>query len=210
MVQTRIERFWGLAKSFKDAWTFGVWLWTLLGLSGFVIYLATITEWARAAGPLGWALMAILTVFVVCAGYALFWYAVKTHAFARYMKLKVESSSVNVLAPVHQHERINAMDFYHPFHRPTEDARFEDCEILGPASVWFKGCIFNVGQFNDCDVVIVRDDRPVSGLTAFHRCAFLRCHFFRLTLFMNYESFQQMKQAVPHFTIISDGRIGDV
>lgn len=211
MANGRIKRLWETAKVGKDVVSYVLWLGTFIGWSAIMLYLGSITAWAAPIGPMGWLIIAVLTFTIGSGGYAWFSYGRSQRIMAKFSDKKAAAGSVNVLAPLHQHERINAADFYHPFFRPTKNARFEECELMGPASVFINGGTLDSCGFYECEAVIVRDDRPIKGVTAFFNCVFLRCSMYRLTLFMNYQQYLTMP---PEFrtgvTVISDGRIGDV
>jgi len=130
---------------------------------------------------------------------------------ADYLKRKAQASTTNVLNPIHENERINLVDFYHPFYRPTENARFENCDLMGPAWINCDGCQFLHDGFFDCEIVIVRPDRPVGGASQFKFCTFTRSNFYRVTFLMNYESYKHFPDDFrAGIRVISDGRIGDV
>jgi hypothetical protein len=211
MAESRLSRGIGYFKVAKDLWSFAIWIVSLIGGSSLLYYLGSITDWAHAAGPLGWAVIAIFTMVVAAFGYAAYGYATMQRSLARYGNAKAEAGHTNPLAPVHQHERIDLSQFYHPFHKATEKVRFENCELMGPASIFLDGCVLNEGLFRECDVVVVRPDRPVSGVTKFQFCHFVNCKFFRVTFFMPYDHYKDFQKIGGQpMKIISDGQIGDI
>jgi hypothetical protein len=191
----------------NNAGTIIVWL----GGTGLMIYLASITEWMRGAGPFGWVAGAVCVALLAALAYAALTYAKVKRGVYRLAKVKIDSGKVNVLAPTHEHERLNAVDFYSPDYHPIENVRFTDCDLLGPASVYFMGGTFNAVKFYDCEIVIVRDDRPVRGVTAFASPWFLRGRFYRLTMMMNIKQYKALPEEMRKgVTVISDGRVGDL
>jgi hypothetical protein len=199
------RRLWELATS--NSGQIAVWL----GGSGLMFYLGSITQWAQTLGPLGWALIAVASMFLVSLGFALWSWASVRLAQQSLASAKAQAGKVNVLSRSHENERINASDFYSPFFIPIEHVSFTDCELLGPASVYFIGGTFDRVHFVGCEIVIVRPDRPVKGVTSFRFATFLRGRFIGLTLLMNLDQYNKlpddMKAGVP---VISDGRVGDI
>lgn len=208
----KISRYWQWAKQAKDIIQYLIWLSTLIGGAGLMVYLGSITSWAVWLGPLGGALIAIGAMLLVSVAYYLWTLATTQRSMEAFAKAKIESKGISVLAPSHDHERINMADFYHPFFFATENVRFTDCELLGPATVAiFEGCTFQDGGFIDCEIVIVRSDRPIKGVSAFRHCSFLRGRLIRITLMMNFQQYQALPDIIKRGTpVISDGTIGDI
>jgi len=178
---------------------------------GGMTYLAQASTWLNAYGPVAWGAVGLGSILVISFIYFLWGYARLQIELSAYTKAKASGPGANVLSPTHEHERINLSDFYHPYFRPTENARFEDCELMGPAYVVINGCSFLHGSFIECEIVIVRSDRPVKGAMMFKFCTFLRCNLYRVTWLMNYDQYkalpEEMRAKVP---VISDGRIGEI
>ena len=114
---------------------------TILSVIGGVVmtYLASISAWMNAYGPVAWGAVGLGSILVISFIVFLFGYASAQFALYQYTKAKTVGSGTNVLSPTHQHERINLSDFCHPYFRATENARFEDCELMGPAYVGIDG-----------------------------------------------------------------------
>lgn len=180
-----------------------------------MFYLAAITDWLLFIGPAGWALFAIGTVgaatWIYMGAMAVRMYAKRNRMAAEYLEQKARTTGVNVLAPIHQYEKINLTEFFNPYMLPTENARFEDCDLMGPVLIFTDSPSFINCKFFDCEMAILRDDRPIFGIVPFRHCVFLRCRLFRVTLAVNWATYQtlpdQMKQ---HMKVVTDGRIGDV
>lgn len=198
---------WMLEKVFEHS----VAIITILFGSGVMAYLAAISEFLRPYAPLSYGVVFLLSLLVFSVSYAIYSWAASRTALVRYARHKTETFTVNVLSPIHEDERIDLMSFYHPFFRKTENARFENCELYGPAYVLFDGCRFDTGIMSECEIVIVRPDRGIKGVTVFCNCTFLRCNFYRVTFLMafpNYQNFPDgLKRGMP---VISDGRVGNI
>ena len=116
---------------------------------------------------------------------------------------------VNVLAKGHENVRLAMTDFYHPFYKMTEHVRFEKCELMGPAAVGLFGCTLDHCTFNECEIVIVRKDRPIRGVVALRVCTLVHCNLFRITLLVTLDQYnafpEDLKKGLP---VISDGETG--
>jgi hypothetical protein len=164
MDASRIKRLWTFAKGARDVMQYLIWLGSFVGWGTIMVYLGTLTGWTVAIGPLGIALIVAASFLILCAGYALYAYARRERAVAKFAELNAASGAVNVLAPIHQHERIELAKFYHPFFKPTVNARFESCELMGPASIALMGCTLDVGAFHDCEIVLCEKIDRSKGL----------------------------------------------
>lgn len=178
---------------------------------GLMSYFASISNWLSPYGFVAWGGVGVVTILLLSLAFFLFGVAREKVTIANYTMAKSTATGTNTLASVHQDERIDLSTFYHPYFRATEDARFENCELFGPALIFADGCNFLHGSFIDCEIVIVRPDRPVKGVMAFKHCSFVRFTLYRATLLMNIEMYKslpdEVKKMVP---IISDGRVGDI
>lgn len=178
---------------------------------GIMTYLAAISKWLEPWGPVAWGAAGLSSILVISFVYFLWGYARSQITLSEYTKTKMSSLETNILSPTHQHERIALSDFYHPYFRPTENARFENCELIGPACIAIDGCSFLNTGFIDCEIVIVRPDRPIKGAMMFKFCTFLRCNLYRVTWLMNYDQYKLLPEEMrAKVIVISDGRIGDV
>jgi len=161
-----------------------------------------------------------LAAFIGLAGFLvlaiIFWIlgvARTKFASARYADKHTDSAPVNPLVGRYERQRIRLADFFHPFYRPIEDANFERCELLGPAHLVFIGnSIFTNSHFYDCEVVIVKKDAIVRGVTGFKDCRIDKCSLFRLTLYMPKDAYIEMKAALGGKgpSVISDGTAGNL
>lgn len=178
---------------------------------GGMAYLARASAWLAPYGPVAWGGVGILALLLIALAYFLTTAGTARRRLSTYVVTKGSASTVNVLAPVHQDERVELSDFYHPYFHPTESVRFEHCELLGPANVVFDGGTISQSSLIDCEIVIVRADRPVKGASLFRNCLIVRSRLYRVTLLMNHDTYRglapDMRSGVP---VISDGRIGDV
>lgn len=173
-----------------------------LALAGFVWQLAVpagsfaLPAWAaRTAGvfsqyaPLSW----------VVAGFAgLFWYALAVFIYgagqqrlvrSRYdANFMQESGGVDPLARVFEGKRIYLNDFVLPSQPQVIGKTFVDCEIVGPANMYFEfdNSVDDV-QPGSVDAVALSGERQFYNGVLFRNCKFRACTFHRVTLFFQPE-----------------------
>src|SRR5882724_12898218 len=103
-----------------------------IGGSALMTYFASAAHWLNSYGPVAWGAVGLVTYLMLCIGYAGYGYAKSKIAMSDYAQRKLEATDTNVLAPTHNHERIELSQFYHPYYLPTENTRFENCDLFGP------------------------------------------------------------------------------
>lgn len=178
---------------------------------GVMTYLASVSAWLNPYGPVAWGGVGIASFLLMSFAFLVVGWARERYATADYVKTKAAASAVNVLAPTHTNERIELSSFYHPFYRPVENARFENCDLFGPANIHADGCSFLHVGFIDCEIVIVRSDRLIRGATAFKHCTLLHSRLYRVTFLMNEATYKALPEEMRrHVLVISDGRVGDI
>jgi hypothetical protein len=186
---------------------------TIVAVAGSAVmtYLASISTWLDPYGPVAWGAVCIVSLLILSFVFWVYGTAQQRVAIADYTKAKAASSGTNVLSPTHDHEMIDLSSFYHPFYRRTEHVRFENCDLFGPANIAAFGCSFIRGQFNQCEAIIVREDRPVVNAIGFQYCTFVHFRMYRVTFIMTMEHYArlpaEMRAIVP---VVSDGRVGDI
>jgi hypothetical protein len=173
-------------------------------------YLAAISDWLASYGPVAWGGVGLISIGVMVGIYFLYGVAKSRVALADYTKGKTIAVSTNVRASTHREEKLNLIDFYHPFFEALENVRFDDCDLFGPASIIIEGGTFLRCAFIDCELVIVRSDRPVKGATVFRHSTFDRCKLYRITFLMNLPAYHANPEMRKHMPVISDGRAGDI
>lgn len=205
IILTVFRGLWELATN--NATTILIWL----GGTGLMFYVASITEWLRVIGPFGWTVAAVAAMLVVSISFATWSWGLGRYGSYSLAKERMKTATTNVLAPAHNHERLNVSEFYSPFYIPTEHVNFTDCHLYGPAAAAILGGSFINCVFRECEIVIVREDRAITGAVPFHDCNFLRSKLIRVTMLMNFRMYmnlpESMRRTIP---VISDGRVGDV
>jgi hypothetical protein len=180
-------------------------------VTGGMGYLAFVSDFLQPYAPFSWGATALLALLILAIIYYVYGAARQKVILAEYTKKKNDAFGVNVMSPTHDHEQIELTQFYHPYMRATENVRFSDCDLLGPSFVYLDGCAIHSGHFGDCDVVIARPDRPIHGAVHLRGCHFIRCHFYRVTLLLTHDAYEQLPLPIKSgLSVISDGRVGDV
>ncbi|MGR2947838.1 hypothetical protein ABMX85_21415 [Vibrio vulnificus] len=178
---------------------------------GGMAYLASISEPVSKFGVIGWLSIGLVAFFILGATFACFGVWRERSTLAEFTKKSMYVNASNPLSPIHKDEKINLIDFYHPFYKAARNIRFENCDLMGPANIYADGGTFDQCGFNDCEIIIVRTDRPIKGGIHLHRPFLVNCHLYRVTFIMPLEQYQslpkQMKDGIP---VISDGRVGDI
>jgi hypothetical protein len=116
------------------------WVWLVAAFGGGgMSYLAAISEWIKPWGPVGYGAaglgFGLLIYLIVTYGYAAVGRARERNAQADYIRSRANLAGLNVLAPIHNHEKIELIQFFSHFYIPTENIRFEDCDLVGPATI---------------------------------------------------------------------------
>lgn len=107
-----------------------------------------------------------------------------------------ETGGVDPLAKVFEDKRIFLNDFVLPSHAFVEDRTFVNCEIVGPANMYFE---FGNGVDNvkphPVDAVALNGERRFSNGVTFRNCRFRGCTFHRITIFLHPSEIETAKGA---------------
>jgi hypothetical protein len=189
-----------------------LWFWiNSLIPTAAMAYLFNVAGIAQEYAPFSYGVVALATFLIICIGYAIYAWGHAKWMLTRFEERRSQSSPINPLAGNFRNVRVQVSDFYHPFFRKTTDAKFENCELYGPAYVFIEGCTLSVGEMHQCEVVIARPDRPTTTVTVFKNCLFTGCSFYRITWIMTYDHYTHLPEEIQKgLTVISDGRVGDI
>ena len=179
--------------------------------AGGMTYLAKLSEPLNVYGPIVWGSIGLVCFLLICLSLAFVGLYLEKRSIANFTTKIVENASTNPLSPQHQNRKINLIDFFHPFYKPAEHVRFEKCDIMGPANLHSEGGRFNNCAFHDCEIIIVREDRPIRGVVPLREPLFIDCHLYRVSFLMPINQYRTLPQQMrENVIVISDGRIGDV
>ena len=217
MPQSSVARAIKAALSWAWDWLLEHWPTVTAAIigGGGMTYLATITEWLKPWGAVAFGMIGLLAGLSIYLTFSIAYAAIgkgrERRAQADFVASRAQWMPVNVLAPIHSHEKIELNQFFDHFYHPVENARFEDCVLMGPVMLNFDGGTMSNSHFFDCEIVIVRDDRPIHGAVRFRLCMINRCKIFRVTFLMRIQDYNAMPNEVKiGLVIISDGRVGDI
>lgn len=169
----------------------GQWLWdkaaTFIGAgagAGLIGYLASITTWLDRWGPIAWGAISLLTflaLFYGIAGAKLLLAGSRVRrARASHAEMLAETRAISPLDPRYTAERIRLIDLMSPFGDPICNRTFEDCELIGPATLIFTGCSIDGGAFAVAEWVKIAGDTfsAKPNKVAFQGCRFINCRFY--------------------------------
>jgi len=197
------------------------WLWDwliehwpqilMVGGAGVMTYLASIAAWLQKYGPLAYGVIGLGTYLLLMVGYWLYGITRKNVASSRLADERWKTSSINPLDGNFTKQRIKLSDFFNPFYVPVRSAKFQGCELLGPANIILIGCNLSNDAFNGCQAVITEEGKHLIGVTVFMNCIFEGCIFFQVTIYMTKQDYISMKQQTGSaMEIISDGNAGNL
>jgi hypothetical protein len=93
---------------------------SLVITGGGMTYLASISDWLKPYGPVGWGAVGMLSILLIVVVYFIYGISKQRLALADYTKRSSEGVTTRVLAPMHENETIKLADFYHPYFEPRE------------------------------------------------------------------------------------------
>ena len=171
--------------------------WPLVGatgLSGVVAaWAATATKALTQYAPMSWVVcgFAGAAIFILLA---LVWtFVVRMMRINKLAKDATEGHTASPLSKNIDGKIVRLSDFFSPYYIPHKGKHIINSKIIGPGSVVFSG-VLNNNEFRHCQIVIVRTDKQIWGITAFDDCNISRCELVNLTLMMSKEYYDSL----PH------------
>lgn len=189
------------------------WPYILAAVGGTVMtVLAAVTKWLAVYGPVAWGAIGIASFLILAGGLRVIATAQQILAHNRFAKKREQTTGINPLDDHFSRQRINLADFFHPFYKPTRLAKFQDCEVFGPAVIIIMSGTLDGCTFNGCEAVIVKRQVMVIGAIAFEKCTFERCAFYRVTFLLVKELYLHMMEQSrgDRMPVISDGTAGNL
>jgi hypothetical protein len=188
------ERLGRLLNTLESRWS----LYALIQGSGLVASFS-IPAWAVKSAqifsqfaPLSWVVAGFVGV-LAWAIIRLIWnwaYQIKVRAQydARFLE---RSGNYNPLDLTFEKKRIHLDDFALPSHTIIQGKTFIQCDIIGPASVYFAGSNSAVGiKAPIIDAVWLHPDARYHAGFQFYDCIFRDCSFQRITMLASIENFE--------------------
>lgn len=176
-------------------------------------YLASITKWLDPWGPIAYGVIFIITAAVMIGAYAMYAWAKTKLISGRFLEARQQTISVNPLATHFSKQKIELNEFYNAY-EPTKavrTAKFEDCDLFGPAFIMIENCSLFGAKTLRCSAVVLKTDLPSpppgvsasspAGFIGFSNCTFERCNFFHVTFCMSKEQWAVMKSVLEHGSV---------
>jgi hypothetical protein len=188
------ERFGRLLNTLESRWS----LYALFQGSGVMASFG-LPAWAVKSGqifseyaPLSWVVAGFLGVLVWATARLIWNWAYRIKIKAQYdAKFLERGGNYNPLDLTFEKKRIYLDDFALPSHTVIQGKTFIQCEIIGPASVYFAANNNAVGLRPPIiDAVWLHPDARYNAGFQFFDCIFRDCSFQRITLFASIENFE--------------------
>ena len=178
-----------------------------VAIAGGVVtgWAAQATKALEAYEPLSYVLAGIVGAGIAVLIFAAWGWFRLAIARAHYLReISKPMDGVNPLEDNFYRKRIDVSKFGDPVGRASIKQDFRNCEIVGPAVVYFRNCTFT-GIFEQglCDFIGLRDDSrkpPLQNPIVFDNCIFRDCHYSRLVMLFNRNNSDQLDQ-------VSNGQI---
>ena len=176
-------------------------LWTLIKSSGVVGSFA-LPAWAVYAThkfaqyqPFSWVAAGLSGMLVVAIAFAVFSSARSRYVRSQYdINLYKRSGFVDPMAATFENKRIFLSDFILPSDPYIGEKTFINCEIVGPANLFFQGNYqVHEQMLPFVDAVMLNGDRNFFNGITVENCTFRRCSFKRITLMMLPHEYERYK-----------------
>jgi len=166
------DLLWKWGERASKAWPWVLTVVTTLGTG----WIAKASDWLAGYGPISWVICGLLGGLI----FSFTWFAIASgmERYQRSRTLKAfkrpEIDGINPLDAVFIKHRIDINAFKNPLpNESVKDKTFVDCELVGPAVIFFLGAanLNNVAWMN-CDFVAVDDNKMVQNVIAFETSRF--------------------------------------
>jgi hypothetical protein len=201
------------------------WPWLLPLIGASIMYrLAQLSEALKPYGYVAWATIALLAALVIVIARWLIIWGTRVRINNRYDERMLSGGAdFNPLDKTFVSKRIFVNDFALPSHPHIEGKVFIDCDIIGPANLyWFQNNNAQPIRAPVVDVVILEPGKLFNSGFIMRDCIFTNCSFQRITVFagahyyevwkdnpnVNFISCPPRQPELPHINIeTADGEI---
>jgi len=173
------------------AWDWAIEHWPALTLAivsgGGMTYLAAVSQWLNQYGPVAWGFAGLIGLGLAALVYWLYSSAVHRLAMSAYVGLLSKTSdAINPLDNVFNRRRIKIQDLIDPFTHEVRGKTFTDCDLVGPANIFFEGVgtLNGVGFYN-CNCVLANRNFVPNTISRFTDVHIIRGRIIAATLFMS-------------------------
>lgn len=187
------KRLGGWLSTIESRWN----LWALISGSGLVASFA-LPAWAVHAAqlfseyaPFSWDIAGFCGVLVWVIIRLIWNWAYKIRVHAEYdAKFLEHGSIINPLDLTFERKRILLNDFVLPSHTFIEGKTFIDCDLIGPANIYFHSSNqANPIRLPKIDAVWLAPKAQFNNGFVFNNCIFRNCSFQRITMFASIENY---------------------
>jgi hypothetical protein len=191
MAKTFNERFGHLLDSLESRWSLFAHGATLVASFSIPAWAAWSASIMSQYAPLSWVVAGFAGVLVGAIARLIWNWAYQIKIRAQYdVKFLERSGNYNPLDLTFEKKRIFLDDFALPSHTVIQGKTFIQCEIIGPASVYFASSNNAVGLRPPViDAVWLHPDARYNAGFQIFDCIFRDCSFQRITLFASIENF---------------------
>ena len=183
------------------------WIWRNLGnlallggaLSSFIVpaWAALRTGALAKYAPFSWVFAGFFGLLLAVIGWWLFSLGYEKIHLAKRNSQIAEKFGVNTLEQVFSRKTIRLIDFYRPQYLAHRDKDFRDCEICGPGLVAFlNGVNMTGGRFKHVQIIVVREDQLLWGMTVFDNARFVNCDILNVTMMMSRMTYENLPEEV--------------
>lgn len=156
---------------------------------GGMTYLANITTWIKAWGPFGVGAAGLLSALIawIALSYAKL---LRTNAHLRHVQAEATKNwqtqvdNINPLATEFHTKRIKILDLKDPTAPKIIGKRFIDCELIGPANIFFANSNLQDVHFFDCDALIIKENAQIHNAVALEGCFFVNVKIINCALYI--------------------------
>lgn len=189
------------------------WLWALLvpsGIVGIVTgWIAYGTHWLNQYGAIAWWVAGL-------AGFMISSFALGGFAWLRLLwikgsairKWKRDVDSINPLDSEFTKQRILVRDIANPITRFIEEKKFTDCELIGPANIFFVSDVEMYGTgFVNCDLVPVRNNVAMANVIGLKKIKMTHGRVYNCTIFFPLELSDKMLSVPNSIAVALTGNL---
>lgn len=172
------------------------------GMTGLSAWAASASHSVAALGPIAWVGAGIVGGLTFLFAYWM-WTKIRMQVVRLTLArgLADRTDTINTLDDVFTKRRILLDHFKKPFVEPVNNKTFVDCELVGPAVVYFGGSTtMNGVGFISCDFVAVREDVLVQNVIPFMNTTVRGGRIYQTTILVPHSSVASFPQGAHWIT----------
>jgi len=175
--------------------------WQAIAATG-LLGMGVVTAWAASAvdafstyAPLSWIIAGLLGSLIAAATFLVAQLAVRLRVRNRWnVLLMAEPQPINPIEKTFEKRRIRISEMVLPSHRVLTNKTFIDCEIVGPANLyWFRGNAAAAPYGPKIDAVYLEPKATFFNGIVLDGCIFRNCAFVNITLFVSAGEYHRVK-----------------